>query len=160
MNTVLSDEKRSIAVEAGYYEGGNVSTTTNPVGNITFTHHVHSLTSTTDTIEDKNGDAKGYGTDSDYSDTKGGCYQDMVYEKCGKKYTASVTSEVRYTTTGQEYYTVSSRCPVCGTLNSRQAGYHAYDAPEQFTCTGKKLKGYKASCGYSTGQIIKAEIIY
>ena len=131
-------------------------------GTITYTHHVHSLTETGLVEINSSSDTDGYGTDSDYSDTQGGCYQTKTYDRCGNVYKVSGTPyEGSYEKDGTVWYYWwhEGRCPKCGTLNSKNTS-NKYQNGATLTCTGSVFKGYKATCGYANGQIISATITY
>lgn len=155
-SVLLTSSSNTAHFDAGFYGDFDVTTNVSDAnGTVAYTHHIHNLSSTTETIEDDSfSSGSSYG--SDYSTTKGGCYQEPTYTACNTSYTGSHTGDAQDTTwgTGGGWFPIyGGYCPKCGKWNERGNSSSLY-------CTNSVFSGYKANCGYTSGQVLSVTITY
>ena len=159
-----------MSLEAGYYPSVEISTTLNPTGNVTYTHHIHSLTTTTATED--NDQAASDSVSGGYSDSyvatsSGGCFTKYVanYQTCSHNITGvsgtsgssgdcSVCHSWHDNSPVSVTYGSGSVCGQTVTID------HTHGWSNTYTHQVLVSSGYTATCGYTNGQIIKATIEY
>ena len=160
-NVILSNDNRSQTLPAGYYDGITISADISGLPtNVTYTHHVHSHESTTETVVD-NSFASGSEYGEETSSQTGGCYLTPIYGPCGG---SGVATEKEY---GGSYYDTDGdgkldrnvfHVGICDVCHSR---IFANSIGERGNCTNQyAIKGYTTGCGYVSGQIISAVVNY
>lgn len=160
-------------MEEGYYTGGTIGTTLNPVGKVTYDHHIHDLSSADIVIT--NEDSSKSSVSSPYPDdyespTRGGCFQTEHVEvhKHTSKKGLTVTSgcwEVTKKVTKAKHstyydcgydagaHTEHRTCPSCGSdvapdIRLRGDGSGEYETWWNCTNTSDTVTySYKLICG-------------
>ncbi len=162
---MLDNNKKTATLAAGYYNGANIATSMTLNGKVSYTHHVHSIVNKSTTKVDESFESgEAYG--SEISSVQGGCYTTANYTgggRCGAGSTTIAEWEEGRWDEGQGRHMryVKARCSNghvwTTSWDNGGPGQGAGSCPVNMPPV---LTGYSASCGYTSGQIIKAEIIY
>ena len=125
---------------------------------ITYVHHSHSLTSTTDTYEDNDASTANANSLGESQSTSGGCFTKAVAHYSHSAYGVRTADKGSGGYSGQLV-----KCPICGqyVACTGEAG-HEYENENEYyytgTCYGYVTYTYSASCGYTNGEVLSAII--
>ena len=169
---ILTDTEKTKTFPAGYYDEFKVTGDFKDIPNasLTYTHHVHSLTSTSESLENETSERESINAQylDDYqSTTSSGCFTSPLYY-----IPAYNTSEPIYCY-GAEHPRWSSvtnmnECPVCtdgfhGT-ERKYKGQRTKPIPAHWSSINENnmatVINYTRSCGYSSGEVTDTHIHY
>ena len=160
ISAVLTSNNNSITLPAGYYNKSTISTNVSNVGGtVSYYHHVHSTTSTSEYVVTGSATYTTDGLSDDYQATStGGCYT--------RTYVPAQVGTIVYDTTsyGDGTWGRSFYCSKCGTQvgqtgSSGGWGMQEYEKGATHTCRAAYYQ-VTLTCGYTRGQVIKAVIVY
>ena len=144
LNGFYSGDATSL-YQAGYTAGAASKAN----GSITYVHHQHSTTSSSQTYTDSKADASGATSVASTSSTKGGCYTVGIATNCIRILDQETITEEN----GDTYVNSHWKCTYCGQSGYTGNGSTPYSSHNHVT-------SYGIGCGYSNGQIISATITY
>ncbi|WP_026653377.1 hypothetical protein [Butyrivibrio proteoclasticus] len=153
---------------SGYYDGVTITNdVTSAGGTVTYFHHVHSLTSPTESIATDSAAVTTDGLDDDYhADEPSGCYS-VAYYKHVTNYGAQCNARYSYTRpngkTQDDYHGNCNHCgrDLCVNGHSGWASCSNCNKPTYDTNPENGIFAYYGcACGYTKGQIVKVEIAY
>ena len=174
-STILTSADNSVTYSAGYYDEFTVSTDITDIGGeVTYYHHVHSLTSTDEAIANSSPNLTTEGLDDNYmAEVPSGCYTTPIYyvKRTSSTLCSGSGAEPIFSgTTAQGGE--RNRCATCGYYWSCKYGSEEKNPMHYITTTTNEWvtstepddqiekTAYSLSCGYTKGAIAKIEITY
>lgn len=162
---MLTSSDNTVTLPAGYYDAVTVTTSiTNLTGTITYSHHIHSLDSNSETEENTQlavtSVTSGY-ADTHVSSDKGGCFTEPYYSytynsstpcTAGTSSITPVAAGQRDDEWGNTVYFAYVKCNYCG---GRSPSYSCYGSSEE-ACRNARAHCISGTLTISHGSVNKS----